>query len=256
MTPSMKTATLIVLLALCSAAPADTFTPIPADATVDQVLDGLRTRGDTLKCLSADVSLAHTDQTTATTDTESGKILLQQRAGGTSRVRVAFNQRTEDQKYFAEDHEFTLADGWLVDRDGIRKHEDRRQVVRPGEQINLFQLGDGPFPLPIGQKKEDVLRDFDVKLVPVQKDDAPDWVHLTLKPKPETKLARKFAQIDVYVNRQTGMPERIVTLDAGGQATRTADLTHVNLDVQLSDSDFALPPLGPGWDQVEEPFTP
>ena len=29
-------------------------------------------------------------------------------------------------------------------------------MLKPGEKLNLLKLGEGPFPLPIGQKKEDV----------------------------------------------------------------------------------------------------
>jgi len=222
---------------------------------VDQVLAALQTRGDTLHDLSADVALTVTDQTTATSDSESGTILLQQSGGGDGRVRIHFMQRTEGNKIFDEDHEFTLADGWLVDRDFKKKHEDRKQVVRPGDKVNLFQLGDGPFPLPIGQKPQVVRNGFDVSLVAAQKDDPPDSVHLLLKPKPQTDLASKFAQIDVWTDRQMGMPVRIVTVDSDGQRSRTADLTNIKLDAHLTDADFSLP-NEPGWDQVVEPFRP
>jgi len=253
----MKPFVLLVVCAICSVGYADSFAPIAPDATVDQVLDALKVRGETLGGFTANVSMTRTDQVTATNDAESGKIVYQQSAPGTGRVRVTFLQRKEDKKIFTENHDYSLADGKLVDQDNDKKKADRKQVVKPGDKINLFQLGDGPFPLPIGQKREDVLRDFDVKLVPADKDNDPsNSVHLSLKPKAETKLARKFAQIDVWADRKTGMPVRIVSADADGQATQTVELKDANLDAQLSDKDFELPATGPGWDVVEEPYRP
>jgi outer membrane lipoprotein-sorting protein len=142
-----------------------------------------------------------------------------------------------------------------VDRDYLKKNEVRRQVVKPGEKINLLKLGEGPFPLPIGQTKEEVHQQFDVSLVPTAKDDPPQTVHLLLKPKALTDLARKFTQIDVYVDRQNSMPVQIVTLDADGQRTQTTVIDHLRLNAGLSDADFALPKVE-GWDQTEEPYQP
>jgi hypothetical protein len=42
-------------------------------------------------------------------------------------------------------------------------------VLRPGEKVNLLKLGEGPFPLPIGQKRDDVKRQFDVTLAKPEK---------------------------------------------------------------------------------------
>jgi len=40
----------------------------------------------------------------------------------------------------------------------------KRQVVAPGESFDPLSI-DGPFPLPLGQKRETVLARFDVKLI-------------------------------------------------------------------------------------------
>ena len=50
--------------------------------------------------------------------------------------------------------------------------DTNRFRARPGEKVNLLKLGEGPFPLPIGQPKEDVHREFivtkgDLKLPPL-----------------------------------------------------------------------------------------
>jgi outer membrane lipoprotein-sorting protein len=246
---------LALCLLLCTAAKADSFQPIPADAQADQVLDALKMRGDTLKDFSGDVTLTTTDQTTADSTAQVGNVLFQQLGDGDGRIRVHFTQHVEGDKYTKEDHEFTLADGWLVDRDYLKKNEVRRQVVRPGQKINLLKLGEGPFPLPIGQSREEVRRQFDVSLIAPAKDDPAGTVHLLLKPNPLTDLARKYSQIDVYVDRQNGMPTQIVTLDNDAQRMQSTVISNLHMNSGLKDADFSLPQVD-GWDQTVEPFRP
>jgi outer membrane lipoprotein-sorting protein len=237
----------------CVAARAADFTAIAPDATVDQVLDALKVRGDTLKSFSADVNLTTADQATGDTSGQEGAINFQQRDPRNGRIRVSFKQRTEGDRQIAENRQYTLSDGWLVDRDFDKHVEVRRQVVRPGEKIDLLKLGEGPFPLPIGQDKDQVHQQFDVSLVAPAKDDPPQSIHLLLKPKPDTDLARRYVQIDVAVDRQTGMPVRIITQDVSGERVQTTQLTNIRMDVPMGDTDFALPPVQ-GWDQTEEPY--
>ncbi len=42
-----------------------------------------------------------------------------------------------------ERKEYLLNDGWLIDRDYRGKNEANRQITKPGEKVNLFQLGKG-----------------------------------------------------------------------------------------------------------------
>jgi outer membrane lipoprotein-sorting protein len=248
----MRTALVIILLCLALPSWADDFKPIPPDANIDQVLQAMKDRGDNLGDVSADVTLTSTDDT-GDSRSENGKLLVQKLPDGNQRARITFVQRTEGEKIFDENHQYTLVDGWTVERDYLKKQEDRRQVVQPGQKVDLFKLGAGPFPMPIGQKPQDVKDQFDVVLAPAAKDEPQNTVHLTLKPKPGSDLARKYASIDVWTDRQSGMPVRIVTSDSDGQRTETTELKNLRLDAHLTDADFALPPVQ-GWDVVEEPY--
>lgn len=54
---------------------------------------------------------------------------------------------------------------WLVEKNDADKTFVARQVTRPGEPIDPLRLGEGPMPLPIGQRKEDILSRFDAELL-------------------------------------------------------------------------------------------
>jgi outer membrane lipoprotein-sorting protein len=249
---AMRLIVSVLLALMCSVALGD-FQPIAPDATADQVLDALKARGDTMTDFTADVKLTKVNDATADSSADSGKVLFQKLGDGDGRIRVGFTQRVEGDKTFGENHEYTLADRWLVERDYSKKSEIRREVIRPGEKVNLLRLGQGPFPLPIGQDRQDVKKQFDVSLVAAAKDDPAGTVHLLLKPKDQTDLARRFAQIDVWVELKSGMPIRIVTLDANHENTQTTELTDIRLNTNLTDADFALPKVD-GWDVTEEPY--
>jgi hypothetical protein len=225
--------------------------------TVDQILDALDAVGRNLKSFTADVTLKDEDVTLANETTRRGKVLFQERGDGQARLRVIFDKRETAKRSFDERVEYLLQDGWLTDRTYDPKRiEVKRQVLRPGEKINLLKLGEGPFPLPIGQKKETVHEQFDVKKPAPAKDDPAGTVHVQLAPKPDTRFARKFDTIDVYVDAKTHLPVRIDT--AQGETVRTTDLKNftINPNPPLTDADFALPKIDESkWSLHEEPFS-
>src|SRR5438046_9369676 len=93
--------------------------------------------------------------------------------------------------------DYVLEDGWLTDRDYQKKLEVKRQVLKPGQKMNLLKLGEGPFPMPIGQSKEDVKKLFTATKEKPAKDDHADTAHVKLVPTPNTQFPKRFKQIDV-----------------------------------------------------------
>src|SRR5205807_3444491 len=123
--------------------------------------------------------------------------------------------------------EYLLAKGSLIDQDFDGKAETHRQVARPGEKIDPLKLGEGPFPLPIGQDPAEVKKNFDVSLAPGDKEDPAGTLHLVLKPKAGTRLARKYDQIEVWVDLQSHFTPRIRATQLHEAEVDTTDLTHL-----------------------------
>jgi outer membrane lipoprotein-sorting protein len=228
--------------------------PAGLTSSVDQILDALHDRGRDLADFSALVKLSDENNATGDATVSSGKLLFQSKPGGDARIRIAFDKKQLGDKIFEQNHTYTLDGGWLVERDYDKRQEVRREVLKPGEKLDLFRLGKGPFPLPIGQKKEDVENIFDVVKVDADKDDPAGSVHLRLTPKAGTQYAHDFSSVDVWVDLRLDMPVRIETLDANQTTVKTTDFSDVKLNQGLSDKDFEEAPLPSGWDQVSEPF--
>jgi len=226
-------------------------------SSVDEVLDGLQAAGDNLKDFTATARMSDINNATGEGTTHVGDVAFQKKPAGDARFKIDFNREIVGDKAFPRSHVYVLDNGWLIERDQDhgQKSEVRRQVVKPGEKVELLKLGSGPFPLPIGQKKEDVKNLFDVKKLDPVKDDPAGTIHLMLTPKPKTEYAKKFQSVEVWVDPATSMPKRIDTTDVTGNSSKSTELQDMKINPGVGDKDFALPSIeGQGWNQVEEPL--
>jgi outer membrane lipoprotein-sorting protein len=224
------------------------------DSSVDDILNVLHDDGTGLHDFTAKVTLTEEDAAAGDSTSRAGTVYFQKKSDGNARIHVLFDTQTSGGATTDQKVEYLLADGWLTDRDYSRKTEIVRQVLKPGEKVDLLKLGEGPFPLPIGQTKEDVHQQFDVSKVPPAKNDPADSVHLKLAPKESTQFADKFSAIDVYVNLKTGFPNRIVTIDDNQTVIRTTDLDVTARNSDVGDKEFKLGEIGSDWNRRTEPF--
>jgi outer membrane lipoprotein-sorting protein len=229
---------------------------LPADASVDQVLDALNDRGKDLSSFEGDVTLAETLAANGATTTHEGKVWYQVRPGDQGRIRVSFTMTTDPDGHRVKDRiEYILDNGTLIERNYSKKTQVTRPVIKPGEKINLLKLGEGPFPLPIGQDKNEVHKQFEVKKIDASKDDPSNIIHIQLSPLPGTRFARQFKTIDVWVDRNTHFPVRVDTMDSAETTERTTQLLNVKVNPQLTDKEFTLENIpAHGWNLVEEQF--
>jgi hypothetical protein len=156
--------------------------------------------------------------------------------------------RPHDRKY--------IFDGtWLAEVHVQDKQFIRTQVVEPGESYDPLELGKGPFPLPLGQKREQVLKMFEAELLPTEADGVK---HLQLKPKlhPQTgKPFSEFNRVDLWYDTQTLLPTKVRTTEGeGGNATVTTVVLKETAVDQLKPEKagelFDTTPPATGW-QVE-----
>ena len=245
----MKTILIILVTLLTLAAG-----PINIDSSADDVLDALNARGKDLKTLYVDVKMTDIDPSVGdVSDTRMGHLVYQILSSGDSRWHALFDKKKLGNNTVLQKHEWSYADGKLIERDYRNKTQSTKQILKPGEKMQLFNL-EGPFPLPLGQDKADVHKHFDVKKIPLDKDDPPGTVHLQLTPVAGTDLARKFKTIDLWVDPKTSMPARITVLDGDGSSLKQTDLSNVKPNEPVGDGDFELEKvdLDKGWNVHDE----
>ena len=142
------------------------------------------------------------------------------------------------------------------------------RVVPPGQTTDPLAVGEGPFPIPIGQKKDRILERFHATLMPPDEgfpvplkdaDGKPNpkmaWVmdtyQLRLIPKQGAREGRDFQEIRLWYTKGEFLP----------RVAKTVKLDDSSDEVLLTDikQNQPLPPgtfdttAQPGWDvQVEE----
>jgi hypothetical protein len=228
---------------------------LSADASLDQILDALDRRGRDLQSFAADVTLIESDASTGDEIERGGSIALQLQPDGSARSRITFDRKVANNLVTEERIDYVLDGPNLIDRSYRTRTQVTRQVLRPGEKINLLKLGEGPFPLPIGQDKEEVKGMFEVRQVPPGPGDPPNTVRVQLSPRPGSQFAHRFESIEAWVDLDDHMPKRIETIDANGVTVRTTDLSNVRINEQLRDEVFILPRIDPNdWTLLSEPY--
>jgi hypothetical protein len=231
-----------------------------AGSSVDEVLAGLQRSGQDLRDFTAEVRMEELDNMTGAPKTRTGTVWYDRKEHGSVRLRLTLDKLIDDRGTISRKIEYLLKDGWLTDRDYSSKVEVARQVLRPGEKIDLLKLGEGPFPLPIGQDPAEVKRQFEVKQVPVEQEVPEDQLdrvkgttRLQLTPREGSQFKEDFASIDVWVDPQTHFPQRIMTTSEAN--IQTTDLANLKVNSGIADQQFVLEDISQnGWNQRTEPF--
>ena len=124
-----------------------------------------------------------------------------------------------------------LFDGcWYVEVQSQTKTVQRREVRRPDDAGDPYKVGEGVFPLPFGQKKDDIVREFEVTLLPPANDDPKDTDRLRLTPRDGTRTGQNYKELDFWVQRggaTDGLPVkvRVAKLDGTGKLNSHITIT-------------------------------
>ena len=213
-------------------------------------LDTLEKLGDSIKDLQAELTLDKLEAIVSDHTSKEG-LLYYQRNDNKVRVRISFLKTRYGPRVINELEEFLLADGWATHRQERSKREDRYQMSRAGQDNKeLMRIGKSPVPIPIGQKTEDILKNFEVSLIePNEKTDpaAIKTVHLKLVPRKGTELAMSHARLEFWLAEPMLLPVRSQWENDSGDVF-TADMKDLQINKGLNDKVFKLPKLPRGYE--------
>lgn len=164
------------------------------------------------------------------------------------------------QRKIDEEH---LFDGrWYYLIQHATKSVSKEQIRKPGDPTDVYALGRGAFPLPFGQKKAEILREFVVRRLPPTPSDPKDTDHLELTPRPGTQMAPYYKTMHFWVQRKgsnAGLPIKVRVEKLGGTGKVkniiTVTFTDIKLNSGLSSSvfNFTVPA---GYQVDETPIEP
>ena len=272
---TFKAAMLTITLALAAALAADppntgpetdkapttgeaptTATAPAADPAAVKILDRLEKAGEKFPRIAADVD-CHVDmRQVGDSETRTGQVWYQAPAGeeaGKFRIHFETLKAGDKGAKSRERVDYAFDGQWLTVRKEKIKQWIRYQVKPPGEKANPLELGQGPFPVPFGQKTAAVLEKYSPTTRPPAKDDPKDTEYIKLTTRPTAKDLN-MVWIEMWV-RPDGLPVKIVTEDRSENRT-TAVFDNIKTPDKFDASIFDLPrpPPGSGWEVRIETF--
>ncbi|MEP0844395.1 MAG: hypothetical protein HRF43_16980 [Phycisphaerae bacterium] len=241
---------------LLAQAPASRPASAPAvalDPAVERILDRLEAKGREIKDIECRIVYLKEDPIFNGEERFEGVLLFKEdKPNPLFHIRFdrsVANGRPSDKK------EWHVFDGqWYTEAREKTLTKIKHQVLRPGENRQLFRLGQGPFPLPFGQTKADIVKHLSVRLIPPDPK-APktlaDTDHLECTPLPGTELDRKYETIHFWIDRALAMPRRVQTVEKEQGDKITADFSDARTNTGIAGSRLSLPELKDYAESVE-----
>lgn len=224
--------------------------PAPLDPAVEVILDRLERKGGQIDDIEAAIRYTKIDKILQDKQRYEG-ILRFKMDKPNPRFFIRFDKRVHDGNVSTK-KEWHVFDGrWYVEARETTKLIVEREIVRPDEKKEVFRLGEGPFPLPFGQKKADIVRHFSVGLAPLGPKDPKGTRHLECTPLPGTELARKYDTVHFYIDPKQDLPVRVRTVDKEEDNEIMVSFASIKLNTGVAASRLNLPDLR-GYERRQE----
>ena len=234
----------------------------------EAMLSALEKAGDTISTFRANVIYDRVDAVSENRERRTGQIVLAQIAGElkSRTLAIMFDQLIDASGHATTERQrFVFSGGWLFEFDDQRHQLIARELVAPGEQLDPLRIGEGPIPIPIGQKKDQVCQRFEVKFAgqpaePLLKR-LENIQGLALHPKKNAGVDPDLGDICVWYDLTTLMPVAVKATTKGGDE-KILLLTKIEVNKALDDSATALlateppasTPNGAAWRKDVRPY--
>ncbi len=234
----------------------------------EAMLSALEKAGDMISTFRANVIYDRVDAVSENRERRTGQIVLAQIAGQLkSRIlAIMFDQLIDASGHATTERQrFVFSGGWLFEFDDQRHQLIARELVAPGEQLDPLRIGEGPIPIPIGQKKEQVLQRFELKFAEQPAEPLLKRLEniqgLALHPKQNAGVDPDLGDICVWYDLTTLMPVAVKATIKGGDE-KILLLTKIEVNKTLDDSATALlateppasTPNGAAWRKDVRPY--
>lgn len=241
--------------------------------TARDLLDALERAGDDVRTLQAKVIYDRRFKLQGDRHVRRGSLLFRNDADrsntpgagapGAPRTRtfaILFDELQIDTRLEKSPQTWVFDGRWLVEIRQNEKQFIKREIARPGEPFDPLKIGEGPMPIPIGQKADEIERRYHAELTEPRSGlpgnwNFPAWFDETwqIVLTPRAPDDDEFAVIRLWYEKQSLLPRMAFTVNRGGDesivflenVTKNQPLPRERLSVEE-------PPAGAGWQvQIE-----
>lgn len=264
------------LLAVQTVPPCPPAAPSGAGVAVNPAeafLETLEREDAALRTLTADVQYDRVFEIQGDRQVRVGKVSFEDagaKAEGarTRRFAVRFSNLVVGDRVDAEPYELIFDGRWLVERRPAQKQIVKTRLAREGEDFDPLRIGTTPMPLPIGQKKADILARYTVELLPAEdgvvgnvtgdtealKKFVKDAVQLKLTVRPELAKSEEVREARLWYRVEGGVhtPRLARAVSRAGDVS-LVQLINVKVNQGVGNEAFDTAVPETGWDvQVRE----
>ncbi len=212
------------------------------EETVEQILDRIEARGDSIEDIRCRVVFSEEDRITEDTTLRTGTIAFKRRKPYPIFL-ITFDKVVQDGRVSRTRSWYYFDGRYFFEAKERSKSIIKRDLAPPGTELDLFSIDKAPFPIPFGQKKAEILANFDVVLgSPAE--DMPTAKHLICTPKPTSRFVRQYERVEFFVAPGLNLPRRIIITANPADKVMTADfpdLSTGSINAGLRDKDLHLP---------------
>jgi len=209
------------------------------DPQADQWLKRIEHKSRDVKTLAANLRYDRNNGLTGSKQRRFG--MLQYTAGPPARFAIYFDRLLTGRRPVQQNRWYVYDGQWLVE-----KQEDQKLFVKhrvavpdpanPGRHRDPLALGEGPFPVPVGQRREEIVKRFNVRVMAPTEEDPANTVRLRLEPKPGHRI--DFTYIDLWYDRDTLLPRRVYAVDHDSQDEMVVDLSEMTINTPIAAAVF------------------
>lgn len=237
-------------------------------ATADDLLRDLETVGNDIRTLSARVRYTRIFALEGDEQVRDGNLWYLDWPEGENSPRqrgfaIQFDRLRMGDRIDEVSRRYAFDGEWLLEADGETRVATRRQVVAPGERFDPLKLGEGPFPVPIGQKRDEILERFAAELLPADIGLSDPQLRAVVQAKPTYQLRltpreryaedMELAEIRLWYPADTLLPRLAWTRSLDGNESWVL-LTQVKLNDALPPGVTDTTPPSGGWDVQIMPY--
>ena len=217
---------------ILAAAGQDAATDVAApevDEAVAALLDSIDVQSESLRGFQSRIRMDSYDDLADETERRFGRVWMMVPESGRPTDRMAavvFERTVESSGRIRERLEhYVYRDCILSDYDHEARRLVRRRICEPDDPRDPLRLGEGPIPIPIGQRKADIVKSFAATIAETPPNrlvrDPGGVVGLHLVPRAGTKLAQEgdIVAIDYWIRSDDAAPVAVEILESTGDRT-------------------------------------